>query len=136
MEADGSRWIATVDLTPEWKDYTLLPDRFKAWPVPGPSEKRGRFHPERAVTCCVGLAMSHTALEGDQHEYWFDDLGTARADLGVQGALALASVIALVGVHRRAGVGLAELPMLPYYHTGGGASGLSEGGAGGMGGAS
>jgi len=30
-------------------------------------------------------------------------LGTARADLGVQGALALASVIALVGVHRRAG---------------------------------
>ena len=40
MEADGSRWIATVDLTAEWKDYTLLPDRFKAWPVPGPGEKR------------------------------------------------------------------------------------------------
>ena len=64
MEADGSRWIATVDLTPDWKDYTLLPDRFKAWPLPEPGEKRGRFHPERAVSCCVGLAMSHTALEG------------------------------------------------------------------------
>jgi hypothetical protein len=82
MEADGSRWIATVDLTAEWKDFTLLPDRFKAWPVPGPGEKRGRFHPERAVTCCVGLAMSHTALEGDQHEYWFDDLGTAPNPFG------------------------------------------------------
>ena len=27
-EEDGSRWIATVDLTPQWKDYTLLPDRY------------------------------------------------------------------------------------------------------------
>jgi hypothetical protein len=81
-EEDGSRWIATVDLTPEWKDYTLLPDRFKAWPVPEQAGTRGRFHPERAVSCCVGLAMSHTALEGDQHEYWFADLGTAPNPFG------------------------------------------------------
>ena len=81
-EAGGSRWIATVDLTPEWKDYTLLPDRFKAWPVPAPGENRGGFHPERAVSCIVGLAMSHTAVEGDQHEYWFDDLGTAPNPFG------------------------------------------------------
>ncbi len=81
-EEDGSRWIATVDLTQEWKDYTLLPDRFKAWPVPEPGEKRGGFHPDKAVSCCVGLAMSHTALEGDQHEYWFDDLGTAPNPFG------------------------------------------------------
>ena len=76
-EENGSRWIATVDLAPGWKDYTLLPDRFKAWPVPEPGEKRGLFRPDQAVSCCVGLAMSHTALEGDQHEYWFDELGTA-----------------------------------------------------------
>ncbi len=81
-EDNGSRWIATVDLTTEWKDYTLLPDRFKAWPVPGPGEKRGRFEPQHAVLCCVGLAMSHTALEGDKHEYWFDDLGTAPNPFG------------------------------------------------------
>ncbi len=80
--ADGSRWIATVDLTPQWQDYTLLPDRFKAWPVPAPGENRGRFDPDKAVSCCVGLAMSHTALEGDQHEYWFDDLGTAPNPFG------------------------------------------------------
>jgi hypothetical protein len=81
-EANGSRWIATVDLTPEWKDYTLPPDRFKAWPVPAPGENRGVFHPDKAVSCCVGLAMSHTAVEGDQHEYWFDDLGTATSPFG------------------------------------------------------
>jgi len=33
-EQDGSRWIATVDLIPEWKHYVLLPERFKAWPAP------------------------------------------------------------------------------------------------------
>jgi hypothetical protein len=81
-EKDGSRWIATVDLTPEWQNYTLLPDRFKAWPVPAPGEKRGGFHPEKAVSCSVGLALSHTALAGDQHEYWFDELGTAPNPFG------------------------------------------------------
>jgi hypothetical protein len=81
-EENGSRWIAVVDLTTEWKDYTLLPDRFKAWPVPQPGENRGLFHPDKAVSCCVGLAMSHTAVEGDQHEYWFDDLGTAPNPFG------------------------------------------------------
>ncbi len=81
-EQDGSRWIATVDLTPEWKHYVLLPDRFKAWPAPAAGGPSGQFHPERAVSCCVGLAMSHTALEGLEHEYWFDGLGTAPNPFG------------------------------------------------------
>src|ERR1035441_2478128 len=81
-EENGSRWIATVDLTTEWKDYTLSPDRFKAWPVPEAGERHGDFHPEHAVKCCVGLAMSHTALEGEEHEYWFDELGTAPNPFG------------------------------------------------------
>lgn len=81
-EADGSRWIATVDLTTKWKDYTLLPDRFKAWPPLAPDEGHRQFRPAQAVGCCVGLALSHTALEGDQHEYWFDNLGTAPNPFG------------------------------------------------------
>ncbi|HOC56203.1 MAG TPA: hypothetical protein PKI20_11335 [Verrucomicrobiota bacterium] len=80
-EADGSRWIATVDLTPEWKHYTLLPDRFKAWPIETASPQR-RFNPAKAVRFWVGLALSHTALQGDRHEYWFDDLGTAPNPFG------------------------------------------------------
>jgi hypothetical protein len=81
-EQDGSRWIATVDLTADWKNYALPPDRFKPWPQSPPGEEHRRFNPEKAASCCVGLAMSHTALEGDQHEYWFDDLGTAPNPFG------------------------------------------------------
>jgi hypothetical protein len=81
-EEDGSRWIATVDLTPQWKDYTLLPDRFKAWPVPGMGGLQRRFNPAKAVSCSVGLALSHTAVEGYEHEYWFDELGTAPNPFG------------------------------------------------------
>jgi hypothetical protein len=84
-EEDGSRWIATVDLATDWKDYTLLPDSFKAWPVPAAGGARREFNPQRAASCCVGLALSHTALEGDRHEYWFDDLGTAANPLGDEG---------------------------------------------------
>jgi len=64
-EADGSRWIATVDLTPEWKDYTLLPDRFKAWPVPEAGEKHGTFHPDKAVKLlCGSRDVAHGARWG------------------------------------------------------------------------
>jgi hypothetical protein len=97
-ENNDSRWIATVDLTTEWRDYTLLPDRFKAWPVPSPSERRGHFRPERAVRCCVGLSMSHTAVEGNQHEYWFDDLGTAANPFGDEAPPAEAQVPVLESV--------------------------------------
>jgi hypothetical protein len=97
-EGNDSRWIATVDLTTEWQDYTLLPDRFKAWPVPSPGERRGHFQPERAVKCCVGLSMSHTAVEGDQHEYWFDDLGTAANPFGDAAPPAEAQVLVLESV--------------------------------------
>ena len=35
-ERDGSRWIATVDLAPEWRTYALPPAAFRPWtPPPG-----------------------------------------------------------------------------------------------------
>jgi hypothetical protein len=80
-EEDGSRWIGTVDLTPQWQDYALPPDRFKAWPADSVSKHR-IFNPAQAVSCTVGLALSHTALEGDEHEYWFAALGTAPNPFG------------------------------------------------------
>jgi hypothetical protein len=80
-EEDGSRWIGTVDLTPQWQDCALTPDRFKAWPADSVSKHR-IFNPAQAVTCTVGLALSHTALEGDEHEYWFAALGTAPNPFG------------------------------------------------------
>jgi hypothetical protein len=81
LEEDGSRWIATVDLTQQWKNYALPPDRFKPWPADSVDENR-RFNPAKAVSCSVGISQSHTAPEGDGHEYWFDDLGTATNPFG------------------------------------------------------
>jgi hypothetical protein len=97
-EDNESRWIATVNLSTEWKNYTLLPDRFKAWPAPASGERRGHFEPQRAVSCCVGVALSHTALEGDHHEYWFDDLGTAANPFGDDAPPAEAEIPALESV--------------------------------------
>jgi hypothetical protein len=77
-ERDGSRWIAVVDLTPEWRSYGLTPEAFKAW-LP-PAHRRGagdRLNVTNAVRFTVGMAFSHTAIESPRQEYWFDDLGTA-----------------------------------------------------------
>ncbi len=82
-ERDGSRWIATVDLTPEWKDYALPPAAFKPWqPPPARAGKDDHLRVENAVRLVVGVAQSHTALEGKRHEYWLADIGTAANPLG------------------------------------------------------
>ena len=82
-ERDGSRWIATVDLTPEWRSYTLPPEAFKAWqPPPSRSGKNDGFRPQDAARFVVGLAHSHTAVEGLEQEYWFANLGTAANPFG------------------------------------------------------
>lgn len=82
-ERDGSRWIATVDLTSEWKNYALPPEAFKAWqPPPSRSGKSDGFNPANAARFVVGLAHTHTAIEGVEQEYWLADLGTAANPFG------------------------------------------------------
>lgn len=82
-ERDGSRWIATVDLTPEWKHYALPPTAFKAWlPPPSRAGKEDHLRVENATRFVVGIAHSHTALEGSRHEYWIADIGTATNPFG------------------------------------------------------
>ena len=82
-ERDGSRWIATVDLTSEWKHYALPPEAFKAWQPPVARAAKGnRFKPANAAQFVVGLAHTHTAIEGVEQEYWFTDLGTAANPFG------------------------------------------------------
>ena len=124
-EEDGSRWIATVDLTPQWKDYALPPERFKAWPVGSVPEER-RFNPANAVSCTVGLALSHTALEGDEHEYWFAALGTAPNPFG-------AAVPQEDAEHPSAGVHLTQLSMLPDHDAGHRETGPPKAAAGALG---
>jgi hypothetical protein len=77
QEKDSSRWIATVNLTSDWKWYVLPPEAFKTWESPGRGAPGDCFHPENAARWSVGLALTHTALQGERHEYWFGNFGTA-----------------------------------------------------------
>ncbi len=81
-EQDGSRWIAVLNITPEWKQYALPPQAFKTWESPGRGGPGDCFHPAKADHFSVGLAMSHTALQRREHEYWFAELGTAPNPFG------------------------------------------------------
>ncbi len=80
QETDGSRWIATVQLTREWKSYALPPSAFAPWEPPkgrgGPGDT---LNPAKAQRFAVGLAFSHTDFARGPQEYWFADLGTAKA---------------------------------------------------------
>lgn len=84
VEQDGSRWIATVELTEQWRRYVLAPQEFKYW-HDNPSEGRGGpddcFTPERAAKLTLGLSMTHTPMEAGRHEFWVDEIGVAASPL-------------------------------------------------------
>ncbi|MHB1306362.1 MAG: hypothetical protein ACYDC1_14950 [Limisphaerales bacterium] len=85
IEADGSRWIATVRLTPDWQDYVLPPDAFKPWQPPaGRGGPEDRLNLTRAERFTIGLAFTHTGVAPGPHEYWFADLGVARNPFGAE----------------------------------------------------
>lgn len=83
IEQDGSRWIATVDLTPQWRRYALPPESFKPWQPPsgrgGPAD---RLRLDRLARFTVGLAWTHTNVRPGPQEYWFADLGSANNPFG------------------------------------------------------
>ncbi|MGC8862889.1 MAG: hypothetical protein ACP5R5_08960, partial [Armatimonadota bacterium] len=86
IENDGSRWIAVVPLTTEWRQYMLAPGDFRFWQSnPSRGFSGDRFKPENAARISVGLAFTHTASVGEgPHEYWIGPIGTAKitAELG------------------------------------------------------
>lgn len=80
-EKDFSRWIATVELTTEWKKYVLTPSDFGYWrdnPSKGRGEKGDRFHPENARMISFGLAEGFAPYRrGESYAYWVDDVSLA-----------------------------------------------------------
>lgn len=76
LEQDGSRWIATVPLSAEWRRYVLAPEDFKFWESV-PARAGDVFRPENAVRVNIGLAFSHTGQVAGRHEYWVSSFGTA-----------------------------------------------------------
>jgi hypothetical protein len=83
VEQDGSRWIATVDLAPEWRDYALPPEAFQPWqPPPGRGSPGDCLNTRRLARLTVGLALTHTAVETGRHEYWLAQVGSGPNPFG------------------------------------------------------
>ena len=78
-EKDGSRWFASINLSPEWRQYILKPEDFRFW---ASNPKRGfsgdKFNPANAETVTIGVAFSHTGFTLGRHEYWIASIGTTR----------------------------------------------------------
>ncbi|HSW47117.1 MAG TPA: beta-galactosidase, partial [Phycisphaerae bacterium] len=79
-EADGSRWIAVVELGPKWSQYVLFPEDFRYWESVR-SRSNDRFRPENARVIRFGVSLSHTpGLAGKPYEFWVGPVGTAPDD--------------------------------------------------------
>ena len=82
-EQDGSRWIATIELSDKWKSYSLPPEAFRFWESsPGRGGAGDHLDVRHAVSLHIGLARSHSALPGPHHEYWIGNIGSACSPLG------------------------------------------------------
>lgn len=83
-EVDASRWKVSLPLTTEWKEYVLTPADLTYWPD-NPSVGRGgagdRFHPERARSISLGLALD--IVDRDKpHSFQIADLRVQADPLG------------------------------------------------------
>lgn len=83
VERDGSRWIASVDLKPEWRSYALPPEAFRPWqPPPGRGRAGDRLNVRDLARLTLGLALTHTTVLPGRQEYWVAALGSARSPFG------------------------------------------------------
>ncbi|MCY2995698.1 MAG: hypothetical protein NTY19_48800 [Planctomycetota bacterium] len=84
-ERDGSRWIATVPLQREWTHQALVAADFVYWQDSPTGQQRGGLNDRLKFTATaritVGLAFTHTGMEGGRHEFWIDQLGMAQSPL-------------------------------------------------------
>ena len=84
-ERDGSRWIATVPTRQEWTPHGLVADDFAYWHDSPTGNRRGgaddRLQFSAVAKITVGLAFTHTGMEGGRHEFWIDRFGFAQSPL-------------------------------------------------------
>jgi hypothetical protein len=81
QEEDGSRWIAVVDITPQWRRIALEPRDFKYWPDAGAGPQRGgsgdQLQPSQARRVNFQLAQSHTTtIRPGEQIFWIAQVGT------------------------------------------------------------
>lgn len=98
-EEDGSRWIAVVEVTPQWQTQLLQPRDFVYW-TDSKSKGRGgegdRLQPDQVRALTFGLAMSHThAVRPGPHTYWLRNVSVADGSSLPQPNFALPNLEAL-----------------------------------------
>ncbi len=77
-EQDGSRWIAAVPLTAEWKRHALSPSDFKFWADGSPPERADtQFQPSRAKVLSFGPASGFGAVTDRAVSYTVGPFGVA-----------------------------------------------------------
>ena len=76
-EKDGSRWIASIRLTPEWRLYVLRPEDFKFWQSV-PERAAGVFNPANATSVNFGLSNTHTGGAQGAQEFWVANFGSGK----------------------------------------------------------
>ncbi|HOX39874.1 MAG TPA: hypothetical protein PL033_17975 [Candidatus Brocadiia bacterium] len=79
-EHDGSRWIATVPLEPEWKRFVLNSDSFRFHADGSPKNRGGkddRLQMSNTVRISFGLAAGFTNYGDGDHAIWLDEIGSA-----------------------------------------------------------
>ena len=82
QEQDGSRWMAVVDISPQWQRIGLDTQDFKYWPDSPTRDRRGgagdQLQPPQAHRISFQLAFSHTsAVAPGEHSFWIADVGTS-----------------------------------------------------------
>ncbi|HOH50037.1 MAG TPA: hypothetical protein PLI98_04855 [Candidatus Hydrogenedentes bacterium] len=75
-EADGSRWIASMPLSAEWRDYVLTPEDFHFWESV-PARADTSFNPENARTLTLTQAFTHTGYADRDLAYEVASVHTA-----------------------------------------------------------
>lgn len=82
-EKDGSRWIAVINLSPQWQYYVLPPRDFTFFvgsPVPGRGSAGDCLRMDNIGAFSIGLAQTHTNTGPAPHEFAFTGVGWVPAD--------------------------------------------------------
>lgn len=81
-ERDGSRWIATVRLGPDWKPMVLSPADFTFWPDPPVAGRGGpgdHLDPANAVQLSLGVDTAHCGAVSGAQAWSLRQVGTLAA---------------------------------------------------------
>lgn len=87
IEADGSRWMAAVELSPGWTSHAVPVAAFAYWDDSPTGNRRGqpedRCHPDAVVHVRIGLANAITQVAPGRQLFWIDEFGTTKNTIGI-----------------------------------------------------